>query len=127
MNSWQARVRSAAGFSLEVVRELPSLVRILLHEILGNPFRPVAVDPSWLVWNDGTVVKMAQAIYDERAFDRLPVLADALEEAGCTNADILAHCRLPGDISRLLATRFAARQIVKEPLPTLRRLPGKVC
>jgi hypothetical protein len=39
---------------------------------------------------------LAQAIYDDRAFDRLPILADALEEAGCDTADILAHCRGPG-------------------------------
>jgi hypothetical protein len=43
------------------------------------------------------VVRLAQSIYDDRAFDRLPVLADALEEPGCTNAEILAHCRLPGE------------------------------
>ena len=43
------------------------------------------------------MVKFAQAIYDDRDFDRLPILADALEEAGCTNADILAHCRQPGE------------------------------
>jgi hypothetical protein len=60
-------------------------------------FRTVPVDPLWLAWNDGTVVRLAQAIYDERAFDRLPVLADALEEAGCDNADILVHCRWPGE------------------------------
>jgi hypothetical protein len=40
---------------------------------------------------------LAQAIYDDRAFDRLPILADALEEAGCTDADILNHCRRPGE------------------------------
>jgi hypothetical protein len=65
-------------------------------DIFGSPFRPVSLSPSWLVWNDGAVRKMAQAIYDERAFDRLFVLADALEDAGCHNADILAHCRQPG-------------------------------
>jgi hypothetical protein len=68
----------------------------LLRDLFGNPFRPVAVDPSWLTWNDGTVVKLAQAIYDQRRFTDLPILADALEEAGCTDADILAHCRSEG-------------------------------
>jgi hypothetical protein len=69
----------------------------LLRDILGNPFRPVAVEPRWLNWNDGTVSQIAQAIYDERAFDRMPILADALEDAGCDNADILRHCREPGE------------------------------
>jgi hypothetical protein len=66
----------------------------LIHEIFPNPFRPMSVDPFW---QTGTVVPLAQSIYDERAFDRLPILADALEEAGCTNADILNHCRQPGE------------------------------
>jgi hypothetical protein len=65
----------------------------ILRDFFGDPFRSVAVEPSWLTWNDGTVPKLAQAIYDERAFDRLPILADTLEEARCTNADILGHCR----------------------------------
>jgi hypothetical protein len=65
--------------------------------IFGNPFRPVAINPAWLAWNDRTIPKIAQAIYDERAFDRLPILADALEEAGCANQDILAHCRQSGE------------------------------
>jgi hypothetical protein len=55
------------------------------------------VETIWLSWNDGIVPKLAQAIYDDRVFDRLPILADALEEAGCTNADILNHCRQPGE------------------------------
>lgn len=69
----------------------------LLRDIFGYPFRPVSLDPSWLAWNDGIIVKLAHAIYDERAFDRLPILADALEEAGCTNTDILNHCRQPSE------------------------------
>lgn len=68
----------------------------LLRDLFGNPFRPVTINPSWLAWNDGTVVKMAQSIYNDRAFDRLPILADALEEASCTNPDLLNHCRQPG-------------------------------
>jgi hypothetical protein len=65
----------------------------LLRDLLGNPFAPSAADVSWL---SGTVVALAQAIYDERAFDRVPILADALEDAGCTDEVILAHCRGPG-------------------------------
>ena len=42
------------------------------------------------------VCKLAQGVYDDRAFDRLPVVGDALEDAGCDNADILDHCRQPG-------------------------------
>jgi hypothetical protein len=68
----------------------------ILRDFFGNPFRPVAVEPSWLTWNGGTVPRLAQSIYDERAFDHLPALADALEGAGCTNADILGHCRQSG-------------------------------
>jgi hypothetical protein len=70
--------------------------RAMLPDVFGNPFRPVALAPAWLAWNDGTVVKLAQAIYEDKAFDRLPILADALEEAGCQNQDILGHCRQPG-------------------------------
>jgi hypothetical protein len=69
----------------------------LLHEMFGNPFQASRVDATWLVWNDGTVRRIAQAIYDERAFDRMPILADALEDAGCDDADILRHCREPGE------------------------------
>jgi hypothetical protein len=67
----------------------------LLRELIGNPFRAPAVEARWLTWNDGTVQSLAMAIYAERSFDRLAVLADALEEAGCTDAPILAHCRGP--------------------------------
>lgn len=68
----------------------------ILRDIFGNPFRPVTLDAAWLAWNNGTVVKLAQAIYDERAFDHLPILADALEDAGCHHEDILTHCRGTG-------------------------------
>jgi hypothetical protein len=64
----------------------------LAHCIFGNPFRPVAFSPAW---RSETAVALATGIYAERAFDRLPILADALEEAGCDHADILAHCRDP--------------------------------
>jgi hypothetical protein len=66
------------------------------HEVFGNPFRPAALGPAWLAWGGGAVRRLAQGIYEERAFDDLPVLADALEEAGCDRADLLAHLRGPG-------------------------------
>jgi hypothetical protein len=62
----------------------------LLWDIIGNPFRPVALDPSW---RTSTVLALADGIYADRAFDRLPILADALEEADCDRADVLEHCR----------------------------------
>jgi hypothetical protein len=68
----------------------------LIRDIFGNPFRPwPAVDLAWLAWDGGTVPRLARAAYDERAFERLPVLADALEDAGCTDPDILDHLRAP--------------------------------
>lgn len=69
----------------------------LLRDIVGNPHRPVAIDPAWVTWMDQTVPRFAQSIYDERAFDQLPILADALEDAGCTNEDVLRHCRSGGE------------------------------
>ncbi len=67
----------------------------LLRDIFGNPFRSVAIPAEILSWNVGTIPRLAQAIYEDRDFDRLPILADALEEAGCTDSDILSHCRQP--------------------------------
>jgi hypothetical protein len=95
----QEAVRAVYQWDAQNIRNLKEWRHfpILIRDIFQNLFRPVAVDPSWLAWNDGTVVKLAQAIYDDRAFDRLPILADALEEAGCDNADILAHCRQTGE------------------------------
>jgi hypothetical protein len=69
----------------------------LLRDVFGIPFRTFPIDPLWLTWNGSTVAKLAQAIYDERRFTDLPILADALEEAGCDNADILAHRRSGGE------------------------------
>jgi hypothetical protein len=69
----------------------------LLRDLFGNPFGHVTLNPAWLSWNSGTVARLAQAIYDERRFADLPILADALEEAGCDSADVLAHCRSGGE------------------------------
>jgi hypothetical protein len=70
---------------------------LFLRDIFGNPFRPLPINTAWLTSN---VLALAQVIYDDRAFDRLPILADALEEVGCDNDDILRHCREPGPHTR---------------------------
>jgi hypothetical protein len=80
----------------------PGLCRLrgargLVRDLFGPPlFRPVPIDAAWLIWNGGTVRRLAEGIYPRRAFEDLGVLADALEEAGCHDAEILAHCRGPG-------------------------------
>jgi hypothetical protein len=68
----------------------------LIRDIFGNPFRPAVIDPAWLIWNDGIVVKLAKTIYDERRWDLMPILGDALQDAMCDDAAIIEHCRGPG-------------------------------
>ncbi len=72
----------------------------IIRCVFGNPFRRVTLDPAVLTWNDSAVVRLAQSAYDERRMPegtldngRLAILADAFEEAGCRDQDILAHCR----------------------------------
>jgi hypothetical protein len=64
----------------------------LVRDIFGNPFRPVAADPRWLT---STVVALARGMYESRDFGAMPILADALQEAGCESEDVLTHCRDP--------------------------------
>jgi hypothetical protein len=70
---------------------------VRLRDIFGNPFRPITLNPSWLT---STVVSLAQQMYDSRDFSLMPILADALQDAGCDNDDILNHCRQPGEHCR---------------------------
>jgi hypothetical protein len=63
---------------------------VLVRDIFGNPFRPVMREAAWLT---SDVLALARGIYEERAFDRMPILADALQDAGCNSDDILNHCR----------------------------------
>jgi hypothetical protein len=86
------------------VRPQPSPLPDLLRDLFGNPFRPSPrLGSAWLAWNGGTVPRMAQAIYEDRILPsgeldrrRLAVLADALEDAGCSDPDLLGHLRGPG-------------------------------
>ena len=66
----------------------------LLREIFGNPFRAVTFGPAGLT---PAIKSLGDAIYVERAFERMPVLGDALEEAGWNSVEVLAHCREPGE------------------------------
>jgi hypothetical protein len=75
--------------------------------------RAVALDPAWLAWQGGDIPRLARAIYDDRALDRLPILADAREEAGCTDAALLGNLRGPGaPPARLLGAGCRAGQDV---------------
>jgi hypothetical protein len=99
---WRSLITGCAaaknGNSVDAMAREHATQASLLRCIFGPlPFRPVAPDPSWLT---ATVTSLAAAIYDDRSFDRLPILADALEDAGCTDADILNHCRQPGEHCR---------------------------
>jgi hypothetical protein len=62
----------------------------LIRDIFGNPFRTITLDPAWLT---STVVTLAQQMYDSRDFTAMPILADALMDAGCDDEQVLTHCR----------------------------------
>ena len=91
----------------ELAPTLPALTRLIndyfpeesqtgcdaLREIFGNPFCPVAFSPSW---RSSTAVALASQMYEGRDFGAMPILADALQDAGCDSADVLGHCRGEG-------------------------------
>jgi hypothetical protein len=65
----------------------------LLHDIFGNPFRPVAMDPAW---RTEAALALARQMYESRDFSPMPILADALQDVGCEDGAILSHCRVGG-------------------------------
>jgi hypothetical protein len=69
----------------------------LLRDIFGNPFGRAVLSSAWL---SPRVTSLAHRIYETRSFDRLPLLAGALTEAGCNITDILDHCREPAEHAR---------------------------
>jgi len=84
---------SSNGARREFVKPVVADATHLYRDVFGNPFRPVAFDPSW---RTSTAVAIAKGMYDSRDFAAMPLLADALQDAGCEHADILDHCRGPG-------------------------------
>jgi hypothetical protein len=117
LGSWQTTLPRAAEGVTDVCDAIRRVARDrsgewedvvqarLLRDIAGNPFRPVVIDPSWLTWHDGTVVRLAGVAYEERSLPagildnmRLAVLADAVEEAGCANQEVHRHLRDKGSV-----------------------------
>jgi len=92
--AWQVRTATQNDTYRHARRGIPCKAQAeLVREVVGNPFRPVAFDPRWRTED---VLGLARGIYEDRAFDRLPLLADALMDAGCDQEEILAHCRSEG-------------------------------
>jgi hypothetical protein len=90
-------VAAVRAVNAQASNDLQQAQVMVLRDVFGNSFRPVSFDPSWLAWHGGLLVSMARRMYDSRDFTDMAVLADALEEAGCTDADILGHCRSGGE------------------------------
>jgi hypothetical protein len=89
LNKWNSTHPTLIRFSGPSNEARASLFR----DIFGNPFRPVAFDPAW---RTSTAVALAQQMYDSRDFSLMPILGDALQDAGCESADMLDHCRGDG-------------------------------
>lgn len=68
----------------------------VIREVIGNPARPTVIEAAWQQWHGGCLVRLATEIHDARAFHDVPLLGDVLEDAGCTDTDLLAHCRDAG-------------------------------
>lgn len=83
---WHAAFMSACA-------DINLLVADLLRCVVGNPFRQTVMDPAW---KTSTVEGLLRGIHEEKAYDRLPILADALQEAGCEDDFFLSHCRFQG-------------------------------
>jgi hypothetical protein len=94
--TWDGREARETAWSQARAAEKHAQAKVL-RDIFGNPFRPVSFDPAWLTWHNSLLVSMARQMYESRNFTDMPVLADALEDSGCDNADILTHCRQSGE------------------------------
>jgi hypothetical protein len=93
---WALQAASTAARHMKMDQLVVSFER-LLRDIAGNPFRSISLDARWL---SSTVVDLARTLYDERVFERMPILADALMDGGCDSDEILMHCQGPGPHAR---------------------------
>jgi hypothetical protein len=117
--AWQGALQAAEAMRRALVEEAPQVEQskvaanasaeqcAILRDLFGNPFRPVVFDDTWRLWNQGIIPALAAGISEERGFERMAILGDALEEAGCPCASsaragheqgqtILDHLRGPG-------------------------------
>lgn len=100
----EAACRSVGAARRDAASRAMDYQEAILRDVFGPlPSGEIRLAPAWLTWNDGTIRKLAQAVYAERLLPegqldkaRLAILADALEEAGCTDPDLLGHLRGPG-------------------------------
>ena len=92
---WQSLLHEVTAFGVigGVNFVLDLLLFNLFREVFGNPFRPVTFSPEW---RTDTAVSLAQQMYESRDFGAMPILADALQDAGCTSDDVLNHCHGAG-------------------------------
>jgi len=86
----QARAGAGLLQPVAVTAEQAHVMRGVVWDVVGNPFRPVVFEPAW---HTDTVGALARQMYESREFGAMPILADALQDAGCDNADVLTHCR----------------------------------
>jgi hypothetical protein len=98
-----ANLHSSSDQKIDREKQVQKLAEVdrfhadLIRDVYGNPFQTIPLESHWLSSN---VRDLARTIYDHRAFERLPILADALMDAGCDNDGILDHCRGPGPHAR---------------------------
>jgi len=97
---WTTSRRNVREIADNVCADVSAVCRLasavcvsLIRCLLGNPYRRIAIPRAVLTWNGGTVIKLARAINEERRFQDMGILADALEDAGYDDVAVLAHCR----------------------------------
>ncbi|MDB5309346.1 MAG: hypothetical protein JWO38_3548 [Gemmataceae bacterium] len=124
-NRWELIAPDFARFAAVIGLTLCDVPR----DVFADPSRPAAIDPAWLTT---TVVSLACEIYADRAFDRLPILADALQDAGCEDQQLLGHCRGPGPhvrgcwvVDLLLGKEQARAEPAAAPDPAPKAGPGR--
>ena len=93
MWSWKRLASRPNSLRPSSERDAEALLCPPFRDIFGNPFRPVAFDPAW---RTSTAIALASQMYESRDFAPMPILADALQDAGCDNDDVLTHGRGDG-------------------------------